>query len=95
MKRVFITDAARQDQLDVWLHIAADNFPAANELLDEIDGKIEMLAESPELGRIRPEIAPGLRYFPVGNYLIFYTLDPGGITVLRILHGARQLEGLL
>ena len=95
MARVVLTGPARQDRLDVWLHIAADNPAAADRLIDEIDDKLKLLANAPNLGRARDDIAPNVRYFPVGNYLIFCAPGPGEITVVRILHGARSLEGLL
>jgi toxin ParE1/3/4 len=44
-----------------------------------------------------PELAE-LRRIPVKgfeNYLIFYLPRPGGIDVIRVLHGARDIENLL
>ena len=95
MARVVLTYPAKQDRLDVWRHIAADNPAAADRLVDEIDERLRPLASAPNLGRARDDIAPNIRYFPVGNYLIFYTPNPGEITIVRILHGARSLEGIL
>ena len=46
-----------------------------------------MLSEQPKAGRERPELAPGLRSFPVGNYLLFYLPLPGGIDLVRVLSG--------
>ena len=40
-------------------------------------------------------IAPGLRYFPIGSYLILYEALPDGIMVVRLVHGARHLSRLL
>ena len=95
MTRVALTDPARRDRLNVWLHIAADNPAAADNLLDEIDEKLGLLAYAPHIGRARDDIGPNLRQFPVGNYLILYTAEPGEITIVRILHGARHLAALL
>jgi toxin ParE1/3/4 len=39
-----------------------------------------------------------LRYFPVSRfrmYLVFYREIPGGIEVLRVLHGARDIQRIL
>jgi toxin ParE1/3/4 len=49
-----------------------------------------MLAGHPEAGPAREDLAPGLRFFPVGNYLVFYTQRAGGISVARVLHGVRD-----
>jgi toxin ParE1/3/4 len=95
MQRVSYTNLARQDRLELWLYVAVENILAADNLLDEIDEKLLLLAGSPSLGRARPEIGSGIRQFPVRNYLIFYTPEPNGISVLRVLHGARRIEDLL
>lgn len=95
MTRVVLTDSAKQDRLDIWIYVAADNLDAADRLLDEIDEALRLLAGAPGLGRARNDIAPGLRYFPIGNYLILYEVLPEGITVVRLVHGARHLGWLL
>ena len=43
------------------------------------------------MGPMRDELAPGLQSFPVGKYLIFYRKMKGGIEIIRVLHGARNL----
>ena len=54
-----------------------------------------MLARSPYLGRSREELAPRLRSFPVGDYLIFYRPTKTGIVVVRVLSGYRDPDKLL
>ena len=49
-----------------------------------------MLADYPQAGPRREDLARGLRFYPVGNYLIFYMPAEDGITVARVLHGARD-----
>jgi toxin ParE1/3/4 len=46
------------------------------------------------MGRIRSDLLPNLRSFPVGNYVIFYFPADDGIEVIRILHGARDIQQL-
>jgi toxin ParE1/3/4 len=36
------------------------------------------------VGRQRPELAPGLRSFPIGNYVLFYLPLPNGIDLVRV-----------
>jgi toxin ParE1/3/4 len=95
MPTVRKTAQADEDLIDIWVYIAQDNLEAADGLLDEIEDKLVLLSEQPRLGRARPDIAPELRYFPVGNYLIFYRERTDGIEVVRVVHGARRLNGLL
>lgn len=82
---------AEQDLEEIWFTIASDNVAAADALLDRIDAKCELLATHREGGRARPEIREGLRSFPVGNYILFYRPEPGGIELVRVLHGARDM----
>ncbi|MEH2142399.1 type II toxin-antitoxin system RelE/ParE family toxin [Nostoc sp.] len=46
----------------------------------------------PKMGRLRDELAPFLRSFPVKNYLIFYCPIDEGIEIVRILHGSQDIE---
>jgi toxin ParE1/3/4 len=75
------------DLIDIWNYIADDNEAAADRMLDRIESVLQMLCEQPEAGRERPELAPGVRSFPVGNYLLFYLPLPGGIDLGRLLSG--------
>lgn len=55
------------------------------------DHAIKMLADHPQAGRERPELARGIRSFPVGRYIIFYQPTVSGIDVVRVLHGSRDI----
>lgn len=88
------TAQADEDLMDLWVYIAQDNPKAADRLLDEIEDKFGLLSEQPRLGPARPDIAPELRYVPVGRYLILYREIADGIEVVRVVHGARRLSHL-
>ena len=88
---------SNQSELDVYRiarYIARDNPAAVLRLIDAIDEALMLLASSPEIGKIREDLAPSVRMFPVGKYLIFYRPIPEGIEVVRVLHGARDLRRL-
>jgi toxin ParE1/3/4 len=51
-----------------------------------------MLADNPLAGRARPELAAGIRSFPVGRQVIFYQPTPLSIDVVRVLHGSRDIK---
>jgi toxin ParE1/3/4 len=59
-----------------------------------IDKKLSMLAENPWRGKARHELGEGVRSFPVGRYILFYRATPEGIDVIRVLHGARDLNAI-
>jgi toxin ParE1/3/4 len=44
------------------------------------------------MGRERNELVPGLRSFPIGRYMIFYEPLPDGVVIVRVLHGARDID---
>lgn len=78
------------------IDLIADNssFNAAERFLNKINDKCRTLANFPSIGRRRDELAPLLRSFPVEDYLIFYRPVEGGIEVLRVVSGYRDLEAL-
>ena len=88
------TAQVEEDLIELWLYIAQDNPAAADLVLDDIEAGFQHLAANPLMGRLRPDIAPELRYFVTGRYLILYRTVPDGIQVIRVIHGARDLPNL-
>ena len=95
MPRVRRTPLAAQDLEDIWFYVAQDDPAAADRLLDTFEEKIGLLAENPHIGPARPDIAEDLRYSPVGSYLLLYRIVSGGVEIVRVVHGARDLLNLL
>ncbi len=83
---------AEADLDGIWLHIARDNVPAANRFIDTLGQKCRMLAGQSKMGQLRPELAPNLRSFVVGNYVIFYRPTGDGIEIARVIHSARDID---
>ena len=75
---------ARLDLIEIWSFIADDNEAASDRMLDRFDRALRMLRDRPLVGRERPELAPGLRSFPVGNYVLFYLPLPNGVDLVRV-----------
>lgn len=88
------TAQAEEDLIEIWAYIAQDNPAAADRVLDDIEQRFHGLTDNPLMGRLRPDIAPELRYFTVGKYLILYRTVPDGIQIVRVIHGARDLPHL-
>jgi toxin ParE1/3/4 len=97
MQRIIRTPRAKADALSIGRHIAEQsrNRSVALRFLDKIDAKLKFLAKHPLAGEARAELAVNVRSFPVGSYVIFYRPSEGGIEVLRILHGARDIPRIL
>ena len=83
---------AELDLLDIWNYIADDSPDRADNFLDRIESKLMTLAQNSGLGRKRSELLSDLRSFPIGNYVVFYQQIEGGIDVIRLLHGSRDIE---
>jgi toxin ParE1/3/4 len=96
MPKVLKRPQAEADLDDIWWYIAQDNPTAADGFLDKIEEHCRMLAQTPYIGRSRDELLSSLRSFVIGNYLVFYIPieGGGGIEVVRVLHGARDIEVL-
>ncbi|MGA7564274.1 MAG: type II toxin-antitoxin system RelE/ParE family toxin [Desulfobaccales bacterium] len=81
-----------RDLAEIWDYIADDNEARADAFIDSIDQKLQTLASHPNMGRSREELAVGLRSFPIGRHVIFYRVIPGGVEIIRVLHGSRDLN---
>ena len=92
MPRVRLSAGAKEDLVYIWEYIARDNAHAADTMLARIMRTVRVLASLPGVGRERNELKRGLRGFPEGPFVIFYTRLPrGGIQVVRIIHGNRDI----
>ena len=83
------------DLIEIWDYIAEDSETRADAFIDAIDRKFLVLSERPNMGRPRDELAEGLRSFPIGRYVIFYRPILDGVEIVRVLHGARDLDVIL
>lgn len=94
MANIFQSPEAQNDLIEIWLYIRQDNETAADRFIDAINDKLKLLSESPQMGKVCEELAPSLRSFPVGKYLVFYRPVVGGIELVRVVHGARDIQSL-
>jgi toxin ParE1/3/4 len=81
---------AEKDIASIALFIAADNPRAAQKWADGIQASCRRIGDMPGIGAARPQVAPGLRILPVGNYLILYIDTKNNVDILRVVHGARD-----
>jgi toxin ParE1/3/4 len=86
---------ALDDLAEIWVYIAADSFENADNFVALIDSKLRALARRPGIGRFRPEVGNGIHSFAVGRYVIFYLQLSNGIEIVRVLHGARDIDSIL
>jgi len=91
MPQIRRTRESRRDYDDIWYYIALRDVAAADRLSLHLDATLQTIVTAPQIGRNVEELAPNLRCFPVGNYLIFYRPFSNGIELIRLLHGARDI----
>jgi toxin ParE1/3/4 len=91
MSEIIKLSRANDDLAEIWDYIADNSETQANLFIDLIDQKLRLLAEQPNLGRARGELAENMRSFPIGRYVVFYIVMPSCIQIVRVLHGARDL----
>ena len=99
-----IIDRARDAQVDVIdeaYYLADDaGMIVANRFLDAVTQAYERLAETPGIGAPRDYgnlRYAGMRMSPVPKfpkYLIFYRVEGDTLKILRVLHGARDLQAI-
>ncbi len=94
-KAIALRPQAQTDLDEIAQYIANHQVDAALRFIDAAERAIANLSDYPQMGRARPEIHSGLRSWPIRgftNYIIFYDITDTTIDVVRILHGAMNLE---
>ena len=51
-----------------------------------------LLSRNPWIGRSRDDLRPGLRSFPVLQYVIIYRIEDEDVVILHEFHGRRDIE---
>ena len=91
MQLVFLSKA-EQDLEAIGDYIALNNPRRAASFVRELQAQCRKLAMSPKAYRPRPELGKGLRSCAHGNYLILYAESDRLVQIVRILHGAMDIE---
>ncbi len=97
--RVEWSRAASTDLINIIEYIAEDSTTAAISILEKIRSKCESLSQSPERGRIVPE----LKEYGIDSYheiilkpwRIIYRISDNKIYVLAVIDSRRNIEDIL
>ncbi|MBR9917873.1 type II toxin-antitoxin system RelE/ParE family toxin [bacterium] len=89
------TRQAEEDLYQIWYFIAIENQSPVNaeRFILQLDHTIQLIANNPGIGVSKDEYARGVYQFSFQDYLLFYTIIDGGINLVRVLHGARDIQG--
>jgi toxin ParE1/3/4 len=94
VSQIRISPRASSDLTEIWSHIADDSIANADAFIDKLYDTIQLLANQSGSGRRREELAPGILSFPFGRYVIFYRASQDAIEIVRVLHGARDIQSI-
>jgi plasmid stabilization system protein ParE len=94
VKSYRLTPKAKEDLFEIWAYIAANGLQAADRIEAELIQACGKLADRPHLGHPRRDLTDKpVRFFAVrSTYLIVYDPIADPIVVLRLLHGARDVQ---
>jgi toxin ParE1/3/4 len=95
MSRYEVSSRAQRDLDGIHDYIASDKALAADRWLEKTIERFSWLASNPECGQNRDEVFTGLRPFSHGNYVIYFRPGRTYLEIVRVLHGARDIEGLI
>ena len=90
--------SADSDLDEIWYHIAKESggVERADRFIQSIAERFYLLSENPHVGRRRDDdLRPGLRSFPVGQYVIIYRIEDEEVVILHVFHGCRDIEAIL
>lgn len=90
---VVLSSAAEEDIIEIGQYIGRQNFDRSIKFIEDLHEFLKIVANAPGIGRRRDDIhgRPHSIVFRRHPYVIFYELlEPFGIQVLRVLHGARD-----
>ena len=62
----------------------------ATRLVSKIKADMTLYCEFPQSGPAREQLASGLRAGYSGNYVVYYWPTETDLTIVRLLHGARD-----
>ena len=91
-----LTLDAEAQLLEILDHLAADNEEAARRLKDALLSAVSHLADMPEMGHRREDLtARRVKFWSVYQYLVVYDPAASPLTVIAVLHGARDVGQIL
>lgn len=92
-----LTQLAETDLDKTWDYVAERfGFDVADRVLESLHDAFRLLAENPDIGHRREDIAaPPYSFWPVGPSLIAFRPDVRPIQIIRVVRGERDWSGIL
>jgi plasmid stabilization system protein ParE len=91
-----LTPSAEEHIGDIVEFIAADNEDAAVRVRHALYSAFDLLASRPGIGHSRDDLTDrALKFWTVYSYLIVYDPSSKPLTIVAVLHGARDIAQVL
>ncbi|GAB3085396.1 type II toxin-antitoxin system RelE/ParE family toxin [Corynebacterium aquatimens] len=89
------TPRAKKDLNNIWEYTEQHwGTSQARKYLNNLHSACVVIAKNPEIGRLRPEIAEGLRSFRVEKHVLYYLEAEQGLSVVRVLHERMDISNI-
>jgi len=95
--RYILAPEAARDLVEIWTYLKRQaSLETAKHVESVIRERIVFLSQNPGAGHWRYDLTDhNVRFFPVYSYLVVYRPDTKPLQVVSILHGRRDVEGVL
>lgn len=91
-----LTERAEADVEAIADFIAGDSVDAAVKVVLALEDAFVLLASRPGIGHLRQDLTDRpLKFWSVYSYLVVYEPDSNPLTVVAVLHGARNVAEIL
>lgn len=100
MSNVYKHERAKRDLEEIFVFLGERDLATGLDFLLAAEQTFDLLAQMPNLGvrrSFRAHRLLSLRQFPVksyAEYLVFYQPVIGGVEIIRVLHGKRDLKAI-
>ena len=91
-----LTERAEADVEAITNFIAADNIDAAVKVVLALEDAFVLIASRPGIGHSREDLTERpLKFWSVYSYLVVYNPASDPLTIIAVLHGARDVAQIL
>lgn len=91
-----LSPEAEVDLDELWYYVASNaSVEIADRLVDSLTTRFFLLGTHPLAGRRRDDLRPGVRVFPVGEYVVMYRVEADNVLIQRGVRGSRDIEALI
>lgn len=93
MKKLVLTDRAREELRDIYLYtLEIFGLAQADRYHEQLLQSFKLLRQFPELGRSKDRLRSGLRLYASGRHQILYTHNSDTIQIEGLPHDSRELD---